>query len=267
MKVNIYAMVMPRLEAFFLEEWLEHHFSLGVSHIYLYDNGFTSIHETPNGQGHRELTKEEENVKWTKKPDADYFLDYSDDQIMDKFNEVVSNFKKVTVVKWRHGIEHDYGHPYSQIHGYRHCDEKYGHITGYWYHTDPDEYLVLKEHDNICDLVKKYQKFTSILIEQKIFDKRERGKPVREIWNYGYEIEDFTKAIVRSPIRKENPVKTYYSIHRPESEKGKRCRAKREVAEIYHYRGHPSYAGGWKHVRDYMDSTFDKVDKTMMKYL
>ena len=41
MKISLYTLILPRLEVFFLEEWIEHNLKLGVDTIHIYDNGLT----------------------------------------------------------------------------------------------------------------------------------------------------------------------------------------------------------------------------------
>ena len=71
MRISLYTQILPRLEVFFLEEWIEHHLMIGVDKIYLYNNGFLSV-DIKHGTG----------KTWAKKPYANYFLEYSDEEIM-----------------------------------------------------------------------------------------------------------------------------------------------------------------------------------------
>jgi hypothetical protein len=79
-KISIYTQIFPRLETFFLEEWIEHHIKLGVDKIYLYDHGYVST-DSVNGVHWWPHSDESTDVRWRKKPEADYFLDYTDTDI------------------------------------------------------------------------------------------------------------------------------------------------------------------------------------------
>jgi hypothetical protein len=62
MKISIYSIILPRLEVFFLEEWIDHHLKFGVDHIYIYDAGLVA--GTNKGAGlvtSRELKSSEWN--------------------------------------------------------------------------------------------------------------------------------------------------------------------------------------------------------------
>ena len=46
MKIKLHTLILPRLEVFFLEEWIEHNLQLGVDEIYIYENGLVSHDES-----------------------------------------------------------------------------------------------------------------------------------------------------------------------------------------------------------------------------
>ena len=66
---------MPRLETFFLEEWIEHNLQIGVDKIYIYDAGNKPFNDRGGHKNrtdvfndlHRELNNSEKNIKWGKK--------------------------------------------------------------------------------------------------------------------------------------------------------------------------------------------------------
>ena len=120
MKISIYTQILPRLEVFYLEEWIEHHLSLGVDEIYIYDNGFvskdTSKWATLSEERQGTLTEDELAIKnseycWSRKPFNDYFLDYSDDEIMNHLHDIVNSYEGVILKSWRLNIEHQHQHP------------------------------------------------------------------------------------------------------------------------------------------------------------
>ena len=208
------------MEVFFLEEWIEHHLNLGFNKIFIYNNGFTSIDGTIaksffNYGSHtnvRPLNKSEENVKWKKKPEADYFLDYSDAEIEDKLYSVVNKYEEVFVKKWWcddlskvHWSNRDPAckahHPCSQHLGYVDCTEN--NESDWWIMIDPDEYLKINStHRTIQDFLEDedYKYYSAFRIDQRVFAARERGKKVRKVYNYAYDLK-LPKTLVKTPIR------------------------------------------------------------------
>ena len=145
MKISIFTLILPRLEVFFLEEWINHHLKLGVEKVYIYDNGMSSNDDASmyGGNAGRNLTEVETKIKWLQKPDADYREEYTDVEIYEKLNEVVGKFEGVVeVVSWKVGIDHNDIYPASQTSGYRHCAET--NYSDWWLFIDDDEFIMLK---------------------------------------------------------------------------------------------------------------------------
>lgn len=156
--LSLYTQISPRLETFFIREWIEHNLMIGVDKIYLYNNGSTK--------------------RWSKKPYADYHLEYSDQEIMDFLIEIVNDYKDVSLVNWRLGKECHENRPVCQILGYRNCIEK--NSSTYWMHIDPDEFIVSEKYLTIKDFIKdKPSSLVKFVMGQKIFGVRRFGKQVR----------------------------------------------------------------------------------------
>ena len=207
--VSIWTLILPRLEVFFLEEWIEHHLELGFDKIYIYDNKtsfeehITTKHDGSVQYGHpniKKLKESERGLKWDKKPEANYFEEYSDEEIYKKLHEVVDKFgDRVQLSNWRYGIETKDPYPLSQALGYKHCVEN--NKSDWWMTIDPDEYIMLYEYDSIKSLISYWSdngKWFSIKLEQRIFDERVKNKSVRGIYNWAYDL-GLTKAIVKNP--------------------------------------------------------------------
>lgn len=262
MSLGLYVQILPRLETFFLEEWLNHHLDLGIDYIYVYNNGFLSYRDCIHDEGYRELEDDEVGIKWDKKPDADYFEDYTNKEIEDKLNFIVESFDNVSLIPWRYEKEHNYGHPLNQVAGYDDCVNK--NLHDWWLHIDPDEYLYLNKDETLKDFLNRQDKnTTSFLINQKVFNKRERDKPVREIFNWAYEIE-LTKSLVQAPLHPNDKMRINKRIHKTRSSSGKQ-----EITNdmlIYHYRGDPVLNGGIFH-KQFIGYEFDKIDRSMEKYI
>jgi hypothetical protein len=271
MKISIYTQIFPRLETFFLEEWIEHHIKLGVDKIYLYDNGRVST-DSPRDLGD-ELPEEYVGVKWRKKPDADYFLDYTDDEIYEKLNQVVEKFdNQVSLVAWSPGKEcPQQERIFCQCAGYLHCITN--NSSDWWVSIDPDEYLYSEKYNTIgefiqmCEKKKRY----SLQLSQRVFETRGRDTPTRELYKWGYDIGIF-KTIVKSPMLEEDPDYTNLKVrngfvHKVKSTLGDSFNVPMSEFRFNHYRGPPT--SGPQHMK-YVEETgvlFDKVDKSMSKFL
>ena len=188
MKLSIYTMILPRLEVFFLEEWVEHHLMLGVDKIYIYDNGLTPK-SAPRGSRYYDnvlkptydkLPPTEQRYKTDRKPVADYFEDYTDIQIYDKLNSIGDKYREVKIVPWRYGTDHTTLHPKSQCVGFRHCVKN--NSSDWWLHNDPDEYFVLRKHESFKELINENPGTICYYFNQRRFRHRERDKATRDIY-------------------------------------------------------------------------------------
>ena len=136
MKISVYTKILPRLETFFIREWIEHTLSLGISEIFIYNNGFTIYDE-------RYTKTDARDPIWKRKPNLDYFEDFSNVQISTELNRIVDSYNQVTLVSWEYGNDHNDSHIKSQVNGYKHCVKN--NSSDYWLLCDPDEHFVLKK--------------------------------------------------------------------------------------------------------------------------
>ena len=264
MKIKLCTLILPRLETFFLEEWIEHNLQLGVDEIYIYENGMTSHDESDFV-----LEGEVKGQTWVKKPKADYFLDYTDEQIYDKLYEVVGKFTNVYLKKWHYTYkttgrvgQGDFDSTDGQLSAFRDCvwRNSSGKGLDWWLFCDPDEYFLLKQHDDFKEFVVAHEGVSCFYFQQKVFTKRTRDMSVREICNWGYDMS-LPKPLIVDAIDK-------YDVHMPSPTFGKSVQVPYEVGVYHHYRGHPSEQGGDAHrVEKFMNSEFDKVDTNMMRYM
>ena len=116
--LSLHTQISPRIETFFLREWIEHNLMIGVDKIYLYNWG--------------DFLEGRSGKFWNKKPYLNYFLEYSDQEIMDFLIEIVSDYKDVSLINWRRDIECQSGRARCQVLGYKNCMERYG--SKYWMH-------------------------------------------------------------------------------------------------------------------------------------
>ena len=103
--IDIITLIAPRLEFWYLEEWIEHHLSIGINKIYIYNNGFNLISD-PNSPSNviswqaqkvfkNEKCKWEISKIWDLKPDVDHFQDFSESEISEKISELQDKYTNV----------------------------------------------------------------------------------------------------------------------------------------------------------------------------
>ena len=203
MKVSIYTQIAPRIETFFLKEWIEHHLMVGVDKIFIYNNGFFC--KDHYGEG---------NI-WNKKPYLNYFLEYTDSEITDKLESIVDSFKNyVSLVPWEtNGSCPKNTRTGCQVWGYKNCVTN--NHSDWWLHIDPDEFILSQKYLTIKDFLKATEnaEFGRFILPQKIFGIRKQNCSVRGItecdWRtFDTNIPGLTKTLIH------NDMKTF-DIHRP----------------------------------------------------
>ncbi|MBK26021.1 MAG: hypothetical protein CME70_18635 [Halobacteriovorax sp.] len=284
MIVSIYTLLIPRMELPFIKEWIDHHLSLGVDKIYIYNNGrVPSDNDQYLQAGARELLEGEKTIKWAKKPDADYSLELSDEDVSKQFNEIINRYKgKVFLKSWAPGKDHSTPYPKSQITGYKDCARN--NSSDWWFCIDVDEFLYLEKHLNIKDFLACWEvPFDSIRLElsQRVFGSRVKGESVRGVFDWGYDHPDQVKSIVKGiKFRSGN---CDVDVHTIGGEQIRSVSVPFAVARYHHYRGDPSLMGGPSHRRircvkgvfiqvnegdpDASPVDFNKSDTSMRKYL
>ena len=110
----------------------------------------------------------------------------------------------------------------------------------WWLNIDPDEFLALKKHDSIQELINLKIQTNLILFQQVIFEQRKIGTPTLSLFNYYWPCS-LTKAIFL------NEALIQWSPHKPcVRQKARQFLVGRQEAEIFHYRGFPWAGGGIK---------------------
>jgi hypothetical protein len=216
--ITLTSIILPRLEVFYLEEWIEHYLGLGVEKFLLYNNGLVPVAAKnaywndidPAEKDRRKSAQSSPSDQvWDCKPHLDYFSDYSDDQITYKLSDIASKCDQVKVIPWVHGVDHNSPYPNSQNQMFARVlnDKKNNWVLN----VDPDEYIVLKNHSNLKDFIDEYNDFNYFQFYGKTFTKRLRDKPVREIYsNCGLWLDGGPKWLARIP---ENSKITKYNPH------------------------------------------------------
>ena len=306
MNISIWSIFLPRIELFYIEEWADHHYSLGIDKIYLYNNGFYSEDNSKIGNACPEkIDKKYKGVKWSKKPSEDYNLDLSQDEIMKELERIEKKYKgKLEIKNWeferagsnsvlkvkKKGENISKEYPGSQFKGCKHIREslkeleeltKKSLLPDYWLFIDIDEFIILHEHNNIKSLVLEKQPNKCLFFHEVLFSQRKNKKSVRDIFEYGYKPTYIGKSLIKEDALQR------FAPHIPKL-KGKyedlRLNLNREEAEVFHYRGFPwggkiregmnenlfeksKKLGKCKEVEELIEKEFSKINTSMKKYL
>lgn len=183
MKVDVITLIAPRLEFWYLEEWIEHNFSIGVNKIYIYNNGFNLI-SSPESALNRNSWRAQKTFKnekckgeiskiWDLKPDLDHFEDFSELQISKKISELQDKYTNVEIISWEYAKDHKDKYPASQYSALGDFLTK--SQSDFFTFIDVDEYLILPQSKLLQDFVGSIQ-FDSLKFPQKRQPKRSRDK-------------------------------------------------------------------------------------------
>lgn len=262
-QIYIWAIISPRLEIEFLEEWLVYHFSIGIDKILLYNNGFSYYDDSRIGNNYSGPEANQSPSTWSKKPNADYSTK-TQAEILKKLELLENKFKKLEIKDWPPEKARSESvftpprlepknlfcpYPRSQYNGFAHARQSLTEIDllfkknlspKWWFNIDPDEFLALKKHNSIQELINLKIQTNSILFQQVIFEQRKIGLPTLSLFNYYWPC-NLTKAIFL------NEALIQWSPHKPcVRQKARQFLIEREEAEIFHYRGFPWAGGGIK---------------------
>lgn len=80
--IGLMTLIYPRMELDHIEEWIEHHASLGISHFWICNHG-DFVYDAQFGN-HQTKT-------WTKKPGANYNVDLSNEEVIDKLHQILDH--------------------------------------------------------------------------------------------------------------------------------------------------------------------------------
>lgn len=234
--LSLHTQISPRIETFFLREWIEHNLMIGVDKIYIYNHGFA----IDSGA--------DDKNRWRKKPYLNYFFEYSDQEIMDFLIEIVNDYKDVSLIDWQRKECNQY-RSRCQVFGYHNCMKR--HSSKYWMHIDPDEYVLSDTFLTIKDFIKdKPSKYVKFVMGQKVFGIRKFGHPTRgnvRCKNKFLRSCGKTKCIVRSgclrPLRGRFDVIS--AMHSPKIKAGHEFICGWKDLRYNHYRG--AVPGGFRH--------------------
>jgi hypothetical protein len=185
-EITLCTIILPRLEVFFLEDWIKHNLSLGVTKIKIYNNGETPVEgETTHWRNSKEridaLNKDKNSwYKWSKKPNNNYFEDVSYEEIENKLYNLQKKYKNVEIISWVYGKDHEFIYPNSQ--GAMLNAEIEQKQEGWLLNLDPDEFLQLSKYNNdLNDLINKNQKINYFYFGEYRAQKKNIDIPISEL--------------------------------------------------------------------------------------
>ena len=124
MQIDIITLIAPRLEFWYLEEWIEHNIAIGISKIYIYNNGFNLISNENSSSNQtswwakktfkNEKCKGKISKTWDLKPSLDHFEEFSESHINEKIDCVQAKYDNVEIISWEYGKDHKDKYPDSQ---------------------------------------------------------------------------------------------------------------------------------------------------------
>ena len=229
MKIDVITLIAPRLEFWYLEEWVEHNLSIGINKIYIYNNGFNLIsnEKSPSNQTSWWARKTFKNEKckgeiskiWDLKPDLDYFLDFSESQINEEIIRLQDKYTNVEIISWEYNKDHNDKYPvsqYSALHDFLTKSE-----SDFFAFIDVDEYLILPKNKLLQDFINNIQ-FDTLRIAEKAQPQRSRDKvlnipdsnmPLKTEWGKNITKTKAARDLVRENKKKGVPRFTNWCHH------------------------------------------------------
>lgn len=261
MIVSLFTVIHPRLEFNYLEEWICFHKAIGVDFFYVYNNGYIS---DDNGVFEFNCNEIISNPTiWKKKPYADYFLDYSEEQIKKILTSLQNKYKCLKIIDWSNipfrdtpnGNFEDYS---GQMKAFKNCVNS--NKSDWWIFIDPDEFIFPKKHGSIKKFIQDNSQFSCFYIRQKVFEKRQRNKLVTSLIKWGY-CPNQVKTIIKSEVSK-------FDSHRSLPKNGEVRYVNREIMEYYHFRGEMTSIGynTWSSHKKYVNFKFKKSDDSLYEF-
>mgnify|MGYP005627514799 FL=1 len=255
MRISLYTQISPRLETFFLEEWIEHHLMIGVDKIHLYNNGFMSVDR-----------KFGTSTTWGKKPYMNYFLEYTDVEIMNTLQDIVSSFKdQVSLVSWRTGIECGENNRMDcQRVGWKHCVKR--NPSDWWIHIDPDEYILSKKYLNLKEFLstQNTNKYSAFTMRQRLFELRDIERSTRSLTRCSSELEGVGKFCNKTLIC--NDIKCFH-FHHPKPKHGLVKIVDPDDLMYHHHRGTWSNKISLKKLKERSKTELNETDDSMIQFL
>jgi hypothetical protein len=242
MTLGLVALFLPRMELGHLAEWIAYHQAVGVSRFYLYDNGPLS-RDAVFGDGEGERV-------WSKKPQADFRLELSDEEVDRQVRDILAEFgDAVTHVPWESGGAH--GATFRQcqrsaINGELARQQQLRDVD--WLgHLDIDELLVAPQ-GSVLDLLHGLDgDIAAVRLNQKLLESRWRegqGVPYAQL-SRSYGVLRFNRKFLLR-VRSAAGWKSPHQILRTA---GKTWQAPADVLRFHHFRGTEHAAGsaptGW----------------------
>ena len=174
----------------YLDEWIKYHLSIGVNHIFIF--------EDIDSKSHKEI--------------CDKYDDVTLSSIVNVLNEAEINEAKITKITKDHNVQHLY---FRNIMNYI---VKYGLVYGWCFVLDTDEFVTLEnKNSNLNDILSLYTDYDAVILKWKCFGAN--GIIHKPNYNDKGVIDTYTKEIEYDvPDANSSFMKTCYNIkkYKPE---------------------------------------------------
>jgi hypothetical protein len=162
MKIHLVTLFAPRLDFYYIEDWIKHNLNLGVDHIYFYNNGFNLASEPTQYSNKVGPIAEkvfgdkgcsgEISKGWDLKPHIDHFLEWTEEEIDCILNRINDKYPNVTFIPFEYNVHHLSKYPESQWKAMLHHIQQ-GRDSDWLAMLDIDEYINLGNHSNLKDFI------------------------------------------------------------------------------------------------------------------
>jgi hypothetical protein len=169
MKIAIHSVFILKENIYFLEEWIDYHMNLGFNKFYLYDN--SKVQKTGGCHNNRRQFIPNEVNKY--RVNYDKIVKMTNIEMEDYVKKLCNKYKCVDIIEWspkdKQGI---ILHEQSKAHS--HCLQRLKRDEIDWCaNIDMDEYIVMKDYDNIADYINTLpENICNLRLSQIRFDTR-----------------------------------------------------------------------------------------------
>lgn len=140
----------------YIQEWLDHHRSIGFDHFYVYDNESTPAYK--NLGNDVTITYWDENY---------YFEPQLPNSTSPFYNPVLDNIRTLYLTNTHHPDFPDKDS--KQYKAYQHCLNNYGPLHKWIAFIDSDEFIMLAEGENLKLLLREFSFTSQLLINWRVF--------------------------------------------------------------------------------------------------
>jgi len=232
--IAVATVFLPRMELDYLADWIGYHRNLGVEHFYLYDNRHLSYDAKFNQRPAEKI--------WQKKPEADYHLDLSDDDIDHQVRQILAEAgPNVFHTAWPGGRQGQGGFYAAQIKAVNSLLKQLqeAQLVEWLAFIDVDELLVPSE-DPLPSILNGLENNVAALeLSQKLFESRwqnGRGVPFAQL-SRSFGVLDFNQKL----IARVSHCERWVNPHSLQAKQGRILKIPANHLRFHHFRGNEHF--------------------------